>query len=187
MRSEAWRPAAAARNRSPREARDPALQALRPGCEELAVTDPAQMPGREARPRSPKPPRWSYFRSPVEFGGVQLSTRSIVLAEYLYLAHHGALCYCTPLFGNFLGHQSCRHAEAARAKARKPHRPPQATGAQEAVLRRDLARRLPRLLPQCGALQMVRPGSAGPRRVDRPLRHDRRPGARQRARRAQLL
>jgi hypothetical protein len=37
MRSEAWRPAAAARNRSLREARDPARQALRPGCEELAV------------------------------------------------------------------------------------------------------------------------------------------------------
>src|SRR6516225_5753187 len=44
----------AARNRSPREARDPALQALRPGCEELAVTDPAQMPVRQARPREPK-------------------------------------------------------------------------------------------------------------------------------------
>src|SRR4029450_1549653 len=54
MRSEVWRPAAAARNRSAREARDPALQALRPGCEELAVTDPAQMPVREARPREPK-------------------------------------------------------------------------------------------------------------------------------------
>src|ERR1700730_3723617 len=62
MRSEAWRPAAAARNRSPREARDPALQALRPRCEELAVTDPAQMPVREARPREPKPPRWSAER-----------------------------------------------------------------------------------------------------------------------------
>src|SRR6478609_1216993 len=62
MRSEAWRPAAAARNRLPREARDPAVQALRPGCEELAVTDPAQMPVREARPRSPKPPRWSAER-----------------------------------------------------------------------------------------------------------------------------
>src|SRR6516164_2257709 len=37
MRSEAWRPAAAARNGSPRGARDPALQALRPGCEELAA------------------------------------------------------------------------------------------------------------------------------------------------------
>src|SRR5215470_2201926 len=37
MRSEAWRPAAAACNRSPREARDPARQALRPGCEELAT------------------------------------------------------------------------------------------------------------------------------------------------------
>jgi len=54
MRSEVWRPAAAACNRSSREARDPARQALRPGCEELAVTDPAQMPEREARPREPK-------------------------------------------------------------------------------------------------------------------------------------
>src|SRR5262245_52394011 len=36
-RSEAWRPAAAACNRLPREARDPARQALRPGCEELAA------------------------------------------------------------------------------------------------------------------------------------------------------
>src|SRR5215470_10672805 len=51
MRSEAWRPAAAACNRSPREAREVARQALRPGCEELAVTDPARMPVREARPR----------------------------------------------------------------------------------------------------------------------------------------
>src|SRR5215472_4221043 len=51
MRSEAWRPAAAACNRSPREAREVARQALRPGCEELAVSDPAQMPVREARPR----------------------------------------------------------------------------------------------------------------------------------------
>src|SRR5438128_11599804 len=63
MRSEAWRPAAAARNRSPREARDPALQALRPGCEELAARIRRQLPavvGRrapketEARPREPK-------------------------------------------------------------------------------------------------------------------------------------
>src|SRR6516225_8711608 len=51
MRSEAWRPAATACNRSPREAREGARQALRPGCEELAVTDPARMPVREARPR----------------------------------------------------------------------------------------------------------------------------------------
>src|SRR5215468_611355 len=54
MRSEAWRPAAAACNRLPREAREVARQALRPGCEELAVTDPAPMPVREARPREPK-------------------------------------------------------------------------------------------------------------------------------------
>src|SRR5215471_720281 len=63
MRSEAWRPAATARKRSPREARDPALQALRPGCEELAARIRRQVPavvGRrapketEARPREPK-------------------------------------------------------------------------------------------------------------------------------------
>ena len=71
MRSEAWRLAAAARNRSPREARDPARQALRPGCEELAARIRRQLPavvGRrapketEARPRGPKPPRWSAER-----------------------------------------------------------------------------------------------------------------------------
>src|SRR5215467_16082534 len=83
MRSEAWRPAATACNRSPREAWDPALQALRPGCEELAVTDPAQMPavaklwracsrsaeasaeaGAGERSAAPgeKPPRWSAER-----------------------------------------------------------------------------------------------------------------------------
>jgi hypothetical protein len=54
MRSEAWRPAAAARNRSPREARDPARQALRPGCEELAARIPEAMPETEARTREPK-------------------------------------------------------------------------------------------------------------------------------------
>src|SRR5919198_4839162 len=62
MRSEVWRPAAAARNPPPREARDPARQALRPGCEELAVTDPdvrrSESRGGQsetkARPREPK-------------------------------------------------------------------------------------------------------------------------------------
>src|SRR5262249_25290571 len=70
-RSGEWRPAAAARNRWPREARDPARQALRPGCEELAARIRRQLPavvGRrapketEARPRGPKPPRWSAER-----------------------------------------------------------------------------------------------------------------------------
>src|SRR5262249_10100583 len=71
MRSEAWRPAAAACNRSSREARDPARQALRPGCEELAARIRRQLPavvgrratkGAEARPRGQKPPRWSAER-----------------------------------------------------------------------------------------------------------------------------
>src|SRR5713226_6700390 len=34
---------------SPREARDPARQALRLGCEELRCTDPEEMPEKEAR------------------------------------------------------------------------------------------------------------------------------------------
>src|SRR5262249_28615613 len=58
-------------NRSPREAREVARQALRPGCEELAARSRRQLPavvGRrapketEARPRGPKPPRWSAER-----------------------------------------------------------------------------------------------------------------------------
>ena len=51
----------------PREVRDPARRALRPGREELAVTDPEAIPVREARDRSPKSPRWSAGRraSPV--------------------------------------------------------------------------------------------------------------------------
>src|SRR6516162_7633590 len=50
MRSEAWRPAAAACNCWPREAREAARQALRPGREELAVRIRV-MPETEARPR----------------------------------------------------------------------------------------------------------------------------------------
>src|SRR5262249_44098594 len=50
MRTEGWRPAAAACNRSPREAREVARQALRPGCEELAERIRV-MPETEARPR----------------------------------------------------------------------------------------------------------------------------------------
>src|SRR5437870_8878246 len=82
MRSEAWRPAAAARNRSPREARDPARQALRPGCEELAARirkatarrcrtagaegDGSAAPGAQNRhggaPRGERPASWDARR-----------------------------------------------------------------------------------------------------------------------------
>src|SRR6266487_7028904 len=71
MRSEAWRPAAAARNRSPREARDPARQALRPGCEELAARIrkanarrcmAAGAEGDGSAAPGEKPPRWSAER-----------------------------------------------------------------------------------------------------------------------------
>src|SRR6516165_4023001 len=60
MRSEAWRPAAAACNRWPREAREAARQELRPGCEELAARIRV-MPETSAAPGE-KPPRWSAER-----------------------------------------------------------------------------------------------------------------------------
>src|SRR6516225_1569058 len=86
MRSEAWRPAATACNRSSREARDPALQALRPGCEELAVTDPAQMPVRQARPRSPKPPRWSAERRASRVMGRKAPRQAPGVPRYVHAA-----------------------------------------------------------------------------------------------------
>src|SRR5262245_3715248 len=60
-RSGEWRPAAAARNRRPREARDPARQALRPGCEELAAQSGGNAGEGSAAP-GPKSPRWSAER-----------------------------------------------------------------------------------------------------------------------------
>src|SRR5213083_1587269 len=95
MRSEAWRPAAAARNRSPREARDPARQALRPGCEELAARIRV-MPETEARPRvknrhggaprGERPASWDArrlarrlaYRVMIRPTGVPLSTRTFL-------------------------------------------------------------------------------------------------------------
>src|SRR5262245_17783963 len=50
-RSGEWRLAAAARNRRPREARDPARQAQRPGCEELAALIRRQCRRRKRGPR----------------------------------------------------------------------------------------------------------------------------------------
>src|SRR6516164_8321931 len=52
----------AARNRSPREAREVARQALRPGCEELAARIRRQCRRRKRGPGSPKSPRWSAER-----------------------------------------------------------------------------------------------------------------------------
>src|SRR5262249_2668076 len=57
----------------PGRLRDPALQALRPGCEELAGTDPAQMPGERGAapgaqnrhggaPRGERPASWDARR-----------------------------------------------------------------------------------------------------------------------------
>src|SRR5262249_24856068 len=50
-RSGEWRPAVAARNRRPLEARDPARQAQRPGCEELAALIRRKCRRRKRGPR----------------------------------------------------------------------------------------------------------------------------------------
>src|SRR5262249_42686654 len=90
MRSEAWRPAAAARNRSPREARDPparhydlaARSSLHGSGRQLPAVVGRRAPKEtEARPRGPKPPRRSAEReaSVPRHGtphGVPLSTRT---------------------------------------------------------------------------------------------------------------
>src|SRR5262247_2045749 len=47
---------------APREVRDTARQALRPGCEELAARVAEEMPQTEARPPAGKSPRWSAER-----------------------------------------------------------------------------------------------------------------------------
>src|SRR6516164_563610 len=112
MRSEAWRPAAAARNRSSREARDPALQALRPGCEELAVTDPAPMPVREARPREPKTATVERREASVPRHGTQGASQAPDVPRYG--TSHGCLARTrtslgappTPRFG--CAKQSCK-------------------------------------------------------------------------------
>src|SRR5438128_7478987 len=93
MRSEAWRPAAAARNRSPREARDPALQALRPGCEELAARIRRQLPavvGRrapketEARPREPKTATVERREASVPRHGTQGASQAPGVPRYVH-------------------------------------------------------------------------------------------------------
>src|SRR5262245_63553631 len=61
-RSGEWRPAAAARNRRPREVRDPARQALRPGCEELAALRSGGNAGEGSAAPDRKSPRWSAER-----------------------------------------------------------------------------------------------------------------------------
>ena len=82
MRSEAWRPAAAVRNRKPREARDPARQALRPGCEELALRIRV-MPETEARPREPKTATVERREASVPRHGTQGASQAPGLPRYV--------------------------------------------------------------------------------------------------------
>src|SRR5438874_2250165 len=94
MRSEAWRPAAAARNRSPREAREVAAQALRPGCEELAKRSGANAGARSAAPEPksatverreasvPRHGKCSLHSIPYNSTAVWIIPRSMVLLQH---------------------------------------------------------------------------------------------------------
>src|SRR5947208_13079585 len=61
---------------------DPARRALGPGREELAVTDPDASPVREARDRSPKPPRWSAERRASLAQGTQGASQAPGVSEH---------------------------------------------------------------------------------------------------------
>ena len=83
----------AARNRSPREARDPALQALRPGCEELAARIRRHLPavvGRrapketEARPREPKTATVERREASVPRHGTQGASQAPGVPRYVH-------------------------------------------------------------------------------------------------------
>ena len=83
MRSEAWRPAAATCNRWPREAREVARQALRPGCEELAVRIRV-MPETEARPREPKTATVERREASVPRHGTQGASQAPGMPRYVH-------------------------------------------------------------------------------------------------------
>src|SRR5437016_4639736 len=67
----------------PREVRDPARRALRPGREELAVTDPEAIPVREARDRSLKSPRRERREAGVPRHGTQGASLGAWPARYV--------------------------------------------------------------------------------------------------------
>src|SRR5207247_2561812 len=127
-------PAAAARNRSPREVRDPARQALRPGCEGLAVRLLCNAGDGSAAPapktatverREASVPRHGKFQLHVaprySIGCVQRMALSIFNAIALYCAP-----WCpTPIFWTLAGHRSLhflpkpRNAKLESATARR--------------------------------------------------------------------
>src|SRR3954466_10760539 len=65
-------------------------------------TDPEAMPEMEARPPAENRHGGAFSEapwSPVEF---LRRPQPIAIPQYIYMTRHRALCYCTPLFGNFL-------------------------------------------------------------------------------------
>src|SRR5215469_6362029 len=133
----------AARNRSPREARKVARQALRPGCEELAARIRRQLPavvGRrapketEARPRGPKSPRWSAERRASRVMGrkaprKRLACRVISAFTRVFDARwHAPRVPLHPNVSRRSAHPSIRVGEAKVANPGRRHAPRERDG-----------------------------------------------------------
>src|SRR5262245_61811002 len=78
---------------------------------------------------------YKFYRSPLTHCDTGIYVHGVTLRSLLVYS----------VIRELSGTRGARHAEATRAEARKPHRPPQATGAEKTLLRRDLSRRLPGL------------------------------------------
>src|SRR6266436_3388644 len=183
MRSEAWRPAAAARNRSPREAGTPPSRHYDLGARSSLHGSGWHLPavvGRrapketEARPREPKiatverreasVPRHgkcSLHSTPYDSTAVWIIPRSIVLLQHSAVLRSMVLHSYIPDTDRTLA-----FAQTTQCQARKCHGPPQARAAEEALLRPALARHRARLPPQRRGRHMDGAGGRRRCRVD---------------------
>src|SRR5262245_4920802 len=186
MRSEAWRPAAAARNRSPREAGTPPSRHYDLGARSSLQGSARQLPavvGRrapketEARPREPKTATVERREASVpRHGKVPLHSTPRV-SIWLDLTYCTVGIYVYRVLLRSIGPHpyisdtsrtpgSAFPAQAAQREARKRHRPPQAGGAEETLLDPDQPRHPSRLQTQRRGRHMVGPRCRRRRRVD---------------------
>ena len=150
-RSEAWRPAAAARNRSPREARDPRPPGTTTWLRGARCTDPGHAgdgsaaPGAQNRhggaPRGERPASWQIC-DPWHSTGLHVSYRKPLALQNATLWRSIGL-YATLLRYCGYSPDTKPNAEASRRQARNRHRPPSPRRAQKTLLDHDQPRFLP--------------------------------------------
>src|SRR5215510_7535117 len=167
MRSEVWRPAAAARNRAPGGPGHRPPGTIRPGCEELAARAAEEMLQTEARP--PAENRHGGANSAYTGEHTRTTVNNIKLRKY----HSTSVCYCFGLHatdqhcsGTFPGY--CRRPPSAEAAARHiariRNRAPALVAAPQALLHIGLAERVAWLSAQ----------AERPRQLERPMHRERR-------------